>query len=184
MSTSIVRSDGSVFTFDSTLRLGFGPSIIITEHPIEDGSVVSDHAQKMALPISISGVISGSPPDAGSWEATNPNRQIAARDFFASIVGELVSLVTVKFGTITSLMLTRYPYSVDNVNRTVFDIELKETKIASAGSVFIDYVAPAPSTATGMSTEQDVGEQSKKEPTEAESEVDSTVLYKWLYGDS
>lgn len=183
MSTSIVKSDGTVFTFDSTTRISFGPSIMITEHPIEDGSLISDHAQEMPQTIAVSGVISGAAPSSAAWDANNPNRQVSARDFLRGIIGETVSLVTVRFGTITSLMLTRYPYVIDGLDRTIFDIELKAVKIASAGSVFISPTAPSDTTASSLSSAQDAGEQPTTTPTDAEVEADETVLFSLFYGD-
>jgi hypothetical protein len=183
MSTSIVSNDGRILTFDATTGISFSPVIAITDHPIEDGSIISDHAQKLPLTISLTGIISKNALSATAWEYANTNRQKEAVEFFESIIGQLVSLVTTKFGTIPNLMLVRYPYTVDNIERTIFNIDLKEVTIASATAVFIEPSIPNTEVSSSMSSPVDIGEQSTTTPTETEQEADSSILFTWFGGD-
>jgi hypothetical protein len=137
MGTTIIREDGETLTFDATPRLVFSPSVSVTDHPIEDGSVISDHAQAQPLLITISGLVSESPLAVGTTTSGGLARVQAAIEFLRACEGVLVSVVSDRLGTFENCLITRYPHEVTPKRSLTFDVELKQVRIAEAGLVEI-----------------------------------------------
>jgi hypothetical protein len=158
MGTSIVREDGTTLTFDAVPRLGFSPSVNVTDHPIEDGSVISDHAQAQPLLISITGLVSESPFTSTS-STGGAARVLAAIDFLKACEGQLVSVVSDRLGTFENCLVTRYPYDLTVKRSLVFEVELKQVRIATAGSVTLPVGTASEEVEDSAASEVDVGQQ-------------------------
>lgn len=157
---SIIRADGSTtLSFDGVLDYTLTSSVAVTDHPIEDGSSVSDHAQKQPKTLSVRGIVTETPYDNVD-SSGGPDRVARALEFLDAAAGELLTVVTERFGTLSNMALTRYPTTADQVRRLLFDVELKAIKVATAGLIDIPPTAPTTSSAAaGLPDEQDVGEQ-------------------------
>jgi hypothetical protein len=174
MATSIIRANGESLTFDATAEVRFAPSIRITEHPIEDGSLVADHAQANPTPVLITGLVSNAPLDNGA--NLTATRQIDAVRFFESIIGELVTVTSDRIGTVGSLMLAAYPHSFRQAP-LFFDVELRPVVLAEAGVVFIPVSAPAAAQQVGFPDATDSGEQPTTTTNASEAEADTSFLF-------
>ncbi len=156
MAAIIVRADGSTLSFDAVTRITYSPSVTVTDHPVEDGSQVSDHAQRQPLLIALTAIVSESPfarvADTGGTEHT-----LAALAFLDAIAEERVSVVDERLGTFADLQITRWPHTVDKLLRLEIPIEFKQVRIATAGYVSIPPSQPVASAQTGFPDKQDQG---------------------------
>jgi hypothetical protein len=175
---SIIRDDGSALTFDGVLDYTLSSSVNVTDHPIEDGSTVSDHAQVQPKRLTVRGIVTETPYDNVD-NVGGPDRVARALEFLDAAAGELLTVVTERFGTLENMALTSYPTTADQVRRLLFDVEFKAVRIAVAGLIDIPPSAPAtPSAASGLPDEQDVGEQptTSTEDEPAKEEGDTSLL--------
>lgn len=176
---SIIRADGSTtLTFDATLDYTLQSSISVTDHPVESGGNVSDHAQVQPKTLAVRGIVTET-PYANVDSTGGADRVSRALEFLDAAAGELLTVVTERFGTLENMVLTRYPTTADGVRRLLFDVELKQVRIATAGLIDIPPSAPTTaSAAAGLPDEQDVGEQptttTEEEP--AKEEADTSLL--------
>lgn len=209
MAAHIVRADGSTFRFDAVTRITYSPSVTVTDHPVEDGSVVSDHAQRQPLLVSLNAIVSAS-PFASVASSGGAERLRAALAFLDAIAEERVSLVDDRLGTFDNLQITRWPHTVDALLRLELPIEFKQVRIATAGTVTLpgsssSGVAPISDRDAALLTTilnnaaaaqalvatngqfastQDVGAQATGTTANdaAAEEADASTLYSLLYG--
>lgn len=184
---TIIRPDGSTLTFDSVREYTVTPTVTVTEHPVESGSAIADHARANPDLLAVRAVVTESPFDRQD-SAGGPDRPLRAFDFLRACVGELVSVVTDRLGTFPSMTITRFPTTVDRMRRLPFDVEFKAVRLAEAGLITIapdTPVATDPSSgfevpeSIGLPDEQDVGEQpttTTEESEPAQEEADTSVL--------
>ena len=133
--------------------------VSVTDHPVETGANVADHAQRLPKKLAFKGLVTESPFDYQSTTG-GVDRVAKALEWLDSIAGTLVTVVTEVFGTFENMAITRYPTSRSSIKALEFDIEFKQVNLATAG--LVDIPAEAPSTdsaAAGLPDEQDVGEQ-------------------------
>lgn len=178
MAATLVRQeDGSTLALDAVVTVQFTFSVEVTDHPIEDGSVVSDHAIKQPVLITVDGVVTETPIDADA-DTSGIQRVQAALDWLDASVGKLIDVVTDRLGTYTDCLLTGWPTSIDGVRRLRIPIALKQVRIATAGSVTITVEATAGGDAENAADEVDVGEQGTTDTAEepAQEEDDRSTL--------
>ncbi len=183
MSTFLLRqSDSTYVVFDATTRVVPSHAVAISEHPIESGSVVADHAQRLPDTFAVTGVVSASPTPT-AWNATSRTREQDVRDWLEASVGELVTLWSSRLGTFADYMLRRWTDPLDNVRRTIFDVELVKVVIAEATATTINAAAEA--VAAGFTASADVGEQATGSTAAAPetAAADQSILYGLMYGD-
>lgn len=58
---SITPADGTQIFFDATVSENHSSSLTLTDHPVEEGAVVTDHAQSNPDELTINGIISNRP---------------------------------------------------------------------------------------------------------------------------
>jgi hypothetical protein len=157
---TILRPDGSSLTFDGVLSETYSPRVEVTSHPIEDGSAVSDHAQRIPETFGARVVVTETPsaPRDG-LTVGGPERIQTAIRFLESCVGELLLVGKVRTGLAVSVMLTGYPYTIDGNRRVIFDLSFKQVRIAQAATVEIPASKPPAATASGVASEVDAGQQ-------------------------
>jgi len=172
---TIVREDGrTTLTFDAVISYALTGTVSVTDHPVETGSTVSDHAQRQPKQLAITGIVSET-PYASVASSGGADRTAQALAFLDAAAGELLTVVTAAFGTLQNMVLTRYPTTADNVRRFTFDLEFKQVTLATAGLVEIP---PEQTSSAGLPDEQDVGEQptDTTEDAPAQEEADTSLL--------
>lgn len=175
------QSDSSYVVFDAAVRVVPSHAVAISEHPVESGSVVADHAQRLPDTIAITGIVTASPIST-AWNALSKTREQDVRDWLELSVGELVTLWSSRLGTYADYMLRRWTDPLDNIRRTIFDIEIVKVVIAEATATVINSAAEA--VAAGFTASSDVGEQATGSTAAAPetAAADQSVLYGLVYG--
>lgn len=182
---TIIRDDGEAFSFDAVVTYTLTSSVSVTDHPVESGSDVSDHAQVQPKMLSLSRAIVTETPFSDQDSVGGADRVTRALEFLDSIAGALVTVVTERFGTLENMAILRYPTTADVVRRLAFDIDFKQVRLAEAGLVDIAPETPVQedvngsetSAAAGLPDAQDAGEQATL-PTEGgeQDAADSSLL--------
>lgn len=161
MSTiAITDSAGTTFVFDVVREYMLTSEVSVTDHPVETGANVSDHAQKLPKKLAFKGLVTESPFDYQDTTG-GVDRVTRALEWLDSIAGTLVTVVTEVFGTFSNMAITRYPTSRSSMKSLEFDCEFKQVILATAGLVDIPAEAPVAESAAaaGLPDAQDVGEQ-------------------------
>lgn len=167
MPASVIRQDGrGTWTFDATETEDFDPQIEVTDHPIEDGSTVSDHANAKPLTIRLPGLVTET-PFADGFKATAPNRVKKAVEFFRALEGKLVTVVSQKLGSFENCLLTGYPHTVTVREGVVLQCGFKQITVAQSEQVELPPERIAPKHEASVADEQDVGRQATSEEEEA-----------------
>ena len=157
---TIIRENGERLSLDAVLRFAASPENLVTQHPLEDGSFVSDHIQTLPETITFSGPVSETALDARQAFPNDPNRPARVRDFLRACSGETVTVVSSTLGTYRNMALVRYPHEIKTRRGIEFTLVLKEIRIG-VRSVILAPLAPT----------QDVGKQpttTPSDPPEAE----------------
>lgn len=175
MSTTITRPDGQFLTLDAAEAIVLSPAVDVTEHPIEDGSPVSDHAQPRPLEVAIRGIVTESPLGGGEG---GPERVDRALTFLRECVGLPLTVESPRIGVVSNLVLTGYPQRF-TVSRSVpIDLTLRQVRIAETGSVQIPPRLPRETVAVEAPDEQDAGNQPTEDDTnEAAKQRDRSALF-------
>lgn len=148
---SIPELGGLSHTFP-VVRADFSPEALVTEHPVEFGSEVTDHIQVRPLRFVVETQVTASPtiPFPGNVEA--------ALSFLELAQGKLLTVTIDGEGVFSSYALEAWPYSVTVLDGRPFTMRFKQIRIASAISVTIPPRMPAPVAAVGAATEQGLGQ--------------------------
>jgi len=178
--STIFGEDGTSFTPDTVIKEDFIHDIRVTEHPIEDGSVTSDHAQQLPQRIILTCIVTESPVTVDPFEAEGPQRVLDARSTLEGFIGQLLSYQSDRFGLFENMMIESYPHSVETRRSYSFTISLKNVRIAEFQSVSIPPEAPAPPAEGGAPDEVDTGEQPTETPSDEEETEDKSWLLKGL----
>lgn len=177
----IIRPDGTGFEPDVTLSESWDHQIQVTEHPVEDGRTVSDHAQVLPLGYSARVVITET-PFANVSATGGPSRVLQARDFFESIEGQIVSVVSTRYGRLERMVLLGWPNDVTALRNMEVTLTFRQIEIAEVGFIAIPPRRPAPAAETGATTEQDLGTQATEEVSAEEAaQVQSLFVKGGLY---
>jgi hypothetical protein len=96
MSTSLIKLTGDSWTMDAAF-VDFANSVLVTDHPTELGTPVSDHAQLQPPLITITATVSENP-----WSDKTNGKPFARRGdfllFLDSCVGEMLIVSTEQYG--------------------------------------------------------------------------------------
>lgn len=182
-----VLSSIGVVTIDADISTEHTAEWIITDHPIETGSSISDHKIRKPREITISGMISNIPFGIGVFYFTfsvktlltgnfDKNRSVTAWEQLQEIANssELVSVVTSleSFDNmqITSLRAVR---TVETGKCLDFVATLKEVQTVESQEVLNQL----------RSKRVKRGKKPVKKPTPAQDDgVKKSFLYKWIHG--
>lgn len=181
--STIYAADGTSFTPDAVMKEDIVQDVRVTDHPIEDGSSVSDHSQTLPLRIVITCLVTESPISSFESEIDGVQRILDAFSFLNGAVGQLLSYQSDRYGLYESMMIEGFPSSVTKMRSAPFTISLKQVKIATFATVDIAPEDPAPVAEAGAPDEVDTGEQPTDTPTPEAAEDDSSYLkdgLEWL----
>jgi hypothetical protein len=145
---------------DYTNRETYPAELEATEHPVEDGSSVVDHVRELPAEVIVEGGINeGALEGQGSLTSSGEDRGREALAFLRGCIGQPLRLVTLRFGTLSNMILIGYPHEINNVREVPFTLRFRLLKVATQASVIIPPAAPKPSAQAGSPTAQDVGAQ-------------------------
>lgn len=141
----VISSDDSQIAFDAVANEQHERNLTITEHPVEEGAKVTDHAQKEPDQLTLNGIISDHPIllNRADLEPVIPggdpeNRAQQALDEFERLQ-ETASLLTVdtEKKRYENMMIVGISVTMDAPRRYILDIglSLKEFRKATVESV-------------------------------------------------
>lgn len=172
-----------VITLDATLDANLSHTLNVTDFPVEDGSSISDHAQKQPDVVTLRGVVSSTPLRIVSLDAlTGDARPRAAFEVLEELQNskELVRIVT-DLKTYDNMALTTLaaPRRQDTTNALFFTATFRELRLVSSQIVQLPPEEDVEQTATS----KEEGGKVAPKPTESESEVEkASLLYRALNG--
>lgn len=108
-----------------------------TEHPIEEGSSVSDHIILDNTKLDIEGVVTDSASLFGLFVTPTTTKEAFQNLLRAREKREVVSVVTEKFGTIEDLAITNFSFPRDNTTGEALDIKISFEQISIVSSSFV-----------------------------------------------
>lgn len=137
MSVTLIRRDtGAALTFDASPQQSHTPSVEVTTHPIAEGAEIADHAEPKNRRITVEGIVTQTPfVPQGEPAPDSPIED--AIEWLRGAAGQPLTLETSLDGTYEPVLLTQYPYTVDQVRRRVFEVELVQVRLAEARTVRI-----------------------------------------------
>lgn len=175
MSVSIIRDDGQTLTLDGTFREQWSQEQRATDHPIEDGSTVTDHLQPLPRSLTLDCSVTETPlgPVSG---LTGAERVLAARDFLDGCRQQVLSVVTSRFGTLENMALITWTYNITSARSLPLTLRFRELEFAETGSVQIPADAPTEEASDGAPDATDSGTQSTTTVDDDEAEEDKSIL--------
>jgi hypothetical protein len=177
----ISREDGKSWALDAVTRVARDPRITITDHPIESGTPVSDHAQRDPDRITVAATVTATPLEGRTWDQpTGRDRLDAALDFLAELAGERLTL-EFPDGTFDSYMLTSWAHERTAQRAIKFALEFREVIIADAAVVQIPVTQPVETAAASLPDAVDVGEQAGSTPG-GDAAARGSIAHGFLYG--
>lgn len=169
---TVIRGTGETLTFDGWISGSLGGASTITDHPVEDGSTISDHSQHDPRSVTLQVSQSESPIDDDGGPFGEARVQ-AAIEFLEAIgrSGEPVDVEIPRVGLLTDYVLARWPAEIDVRKSAAFEVVFREIEIAGVEIVQVPIEAIAPPARAGHQPEEDLGNQ----PTD---EVDAEQVEK------
>jgi hypothetical protein len=159
VSVTVRRQDNSKrWVFDATPTEDYQTSIEITDHPVEEGAKVSDHAEEDPLGVKLEGVVQARPPPT-RFRPDLDNRVSRAISFFEDLSGTLVTLTSQELGTFEDMLLSAYPHTIDVTEGTVIQAKFKQVRIATAKTVRLPPKTPPPDKSSEFADGQDAGKK-------------------------
>ena len=162
----IIRPNGEILEPDSVLDETDSVDDMVTDHPVETGARPTDNIQLMPHQFSWRILITATPN--GSTEASRTGvtagvlgqaRIDAALVFLESARGEILTAETTRNGTLGSLALAGFSYSVTLAQKAEITVRFKPIVTAETQFVRIPPAQPVASEQTGAPDGQDAGTQ-------------------------
>ncbi len=139
--------------FDNIVFFRRLPVTRVTDHPVEGGSDVSDHTQKMPDTLVFRGRITATPLGVGV-----PGRLERGVSWFERNEGKLIS-VTAPRGIFSNVIVTRWDHGDQGLQELLFDVTMRQVIIAFGVSVPIPPRLPNPVAEVGSASPTDAGVQ-------------------------
>jgi hypothetical protein len=167
----------TLIEFDVTISESWSDTAEWTDFPVETGLPVSDHAIIQPTKLTLSGIITDTPLQAGAIALPDRGRRAYERLIFLMNARSLVTIVTgvrvIQNMGIESVDLVR-----DNTTgQAVWPVvSLKEVRIVNSVSVPIPPEIISPPSKAGEQSPLDAGKQAAPESSEATEEATETTL--------
>ena len=155
--SGIIRPSGESLFFDGTLSEDWVEAAAVTDHPVESGATVSDHIHVLSRSFRLNCVMTASPLKVDG-ETVSVRREVEAKEFLIGCLGELVTVVTSRFGAVANCAITTVRHPVTARGAIEFAIDVRVVRIAQQESVAIPDSVVAP-TARQLASSSDLGEQ-------------------------
>ena len=162
--------DGDAFQFDAWITGNFGGQAIVTDHPIEDGSRISDHSQIEPLQITLDVRQTETPLDDPDDLWFGEARITEAMDFLrrAGRAGDPLTVTIPRVGVFENMVLSAWPNEIDRRRSSAFEVTLRQIEIAATAIVDVPIEVIDPPARAGQQDEEDLGRQSTEEIDEDE----------------
>lgn len=169
----IIRRDGGEELALLSPNRSTEETVNLTEHPIEGGSFVSDHAEVMPIRLSLDARISETP--LGDPE---PARIRDALRFLLTIGvrAERVEVQT-RYRTFSNMVLVEWPHDETQLRGLQMSLVFRQVRIADVETVTLPREVPRVEVEDDVPEDTDVGTQPKEDVDESESEE---VNRSWL----
>lgn len=182
----VITSDDSQIAFDAAVNETHSGKMTITDHPVEQGANVADHAQREPDGLEINGIVSNTPILLNFDETVQPsipggdplNRAQDAYDEFTRLKDTAALLaVATELRDYVDMMIESITVRRDKQTRHILDIDLsmREFRKASVESI----AAPQPVKKKhrgGGGGGQDDGRKNTKDPApEVENKAESVL---------
>ena len=174
----VISSDDSQIAFDATVSERHQSKLVVTEHPVENGANVADHARKEPDVLDINGIISNHPILLNFDESLRPSvvgtspfeRAQSAFDEFQRLQN-IAALLTVATETRTyeNMMITSLAAPKDAAKRFILYIALTLREFRRASVETVD--APEPVEPVHKGKRQQGRKQTKPAATEVEEKT-------------
>lgn len=174
MPGTITAENGESLEFDIIQDENWGLNNAITDFPVEDGSVFSDHIQRQPDTFTIHGVISLTPFQTNPSVQAPATRLEDAVRFLESASESVVSYDSVRRGLISPLGIEQVSYVVDDRDRYIFTIGFKSIRIAEAQIVSIPPERLPPTKQDDVPDEVDTGDQSTDDADDQTADAATT----------
>ena len=192
---TILREDGAAWSFDAVPTSSWDRRARVTDHPLERGGSVSDHALELPARITTPAVVTETPLAGRTFgQPVGRARLDAADDFLAGCIGLRLDLQFPRV-TVAPYALESFTHDRSIERGRRYRLTFKALHIPTASTVEVPASAPPASEQTGMPDENDLGEQAGEatgssaseaaggDSETAEAESDSSLLYELTYGD-
>lgn len=162
----IETPDGETLTFDAWIAGSIAGDATVVDHPIEDGSSVSDHSQ--ADPISFTLEVRQTENPIRDTETVGEERVLEAFEFLeeARQEGAPLTVTLPRVGVYENMVVASRPMEIDQRREGRFEVTLKQIEIATVTLVDVPIEAVEPSARAGQQEEEDLGRQSTEEEDE------------------
>lgn len=183
MSAVIVHPSGARLTLDATLVEDYAPRVAASVHPIEPG--VTDNTQRLPTTFSIQGIVTESPFQGAPGPFTGVDRPLDALAFLESCVGELLTVITSRYGSISPVLLIGWPHRVDINRHLPITLEFQTVAVAQLQTVFIPPERPRVEVAATLADEQDLGNRQTETNRDARADAEQSAavrLLSWIGG--
>jgi hypothetical protein len=159
--TLIRVEDASALEFDGAAKESFSPSVTVTDHPVEVGVAVTDHARLDPLSFGVDAFLSESPYARPGVVSAGQARIDAARAWLEASAGKVLTVRTSRGGTVANAMLTGWAYEYSASLGLTFKLTFKQIRIALSQQVRIPSLVSkaAPSAKTSNTGEEKAGAQ-------------------------
>ena len=157
---------------DAVTNVRVGSDVRVTQHPIEIGSDVSDHAQVEGTRVSFDFHRSKTPYVIPA----SPLIVDTTIRFFEGIRGKLCTVVLPGAGTFLNMVLEHFDYPIDNYERIVISCVFRQINIADAISVPIPARLPAADLQVDIPTPIGAGAQATSTAATADVSLAATGL--------
>jgi hypothetical protein len=144
--------DGNQLVLDAVESEAFAPAVATTDHPIEVGSPVTDHARREPEVFTVVGLVTESPfAPAPGLVVGGRQRVLDALNFLEGSVGKFLDYVSVKRGTIRNCLVTGWAHTFTARGSLQLTIGLKQVRIAVVERIY--FTPPATTAPLGPSPE-------------------------------
>lgn len=180
--TSILPANGSVIYFDATPRETHTSTLTLTDHPVEEGSVVTDHAQSNPDELEINGLISNRPivilasiNAKPSVQGGDPNAraQDAYREFVRLMSSATLLFVSTELKDYEDMVITSVVAPRDKETREILDINLRLRRFRKATVESVE--APEPVEPVHKAKRKRGKQQMKPASEEVSNKADSLI---------
>lgn len=177
----IIRADtGKSLTTDGVTGETYTPSAAVTAHPVEDGTTIADHVQRLPYTYSLTALWTPTPaPERAGDLPTGADRIYTVKQFIEELFNTptTVDIYTAKGDVLLNAVLTRATYPTPTHTGLVVTLEFQEVLIVSGQAVNLPKLS-APAKAAGVAPVADMGASSATTPTEPEKANYTSALSK------
>lgn len=183
----VIAAEDSQIAFDCTVQEKHSGTLVVTEHPVEVGAAVADHARKEPDVLDLQGLVSNTPillnlPDTlqPSVPGTSPDQRAKSAYLEFQRLQDTTALLTVstEWRVYEDMMIISIGVVKDKARRYILDINLTLRKFRRATVETVD--APEPVEPVHKGKRKQGRKQTK--PAEPEVEEKTTSILASILG--